>query len=97
MANLYLITGTDPDDFESDRTLAVGCASPAEAFELWRQYYWGEDADDFATYAGDILDNDPGGETLQIWMIKHDLFHNGVLEWGGNQCKCVGYVKPRED
>ncbi|QIG75707.1 hypothetical protein EVC20_136 [Rhizobium phage RHph_Y2_17_1] len=97
MANLFLITGTDPDDFQNDRGLVVSCHDAAAAFELWRQYYWQDDADDFAPYAGEIFDQDPGGETLRIWALKHDPFFTGVLEWHDHQCKCVGYVKPRSD
>jgi hypothetical protein len=96
MSNLFLLTGTDPDDSESDRTLLVSAHDAAEAFQFWKTYYWQEDTDEFATYDGEILENDPGGETLQIWMVKHDPFHAGPLEWDGTQCRCVGYVKPSE-
>ena len=98
MADLYFFTGTDPDDFRNDRSLAVSADTPEEAFEYWRRYNWEVDADDFATHKLPLITTDTDDdEVINLWRIKHDPAVKGAIDWFGENCEWIGYFEPTED
>jgi hypothetical protein len=95
MANLYAITGTDPEDFQNDRSLMVSASDPQRAADFWRQYYWEDPADN--PFQDTVTTVEPeGGEFMRIYRIKHDPFHEGALAWSGNQADLEAFILERK-
>lgn len=93
MSRLFMLTGTDPESYEMDRTLLVVADSPTEAYELWRDCFWQEDAAEFATFTGPVLDEPPEeGDHMVIWSVTIDLATKGAIDWHSDGCKAVGYL-----
>lgn len=93
MSKLFLLTGTDPESYENDRSLLVVADDREEAYEFWRDCYWQEDAADFATFTGPVLDEPPErGEHMVIWEVQADLIKKGAIDWHSEGCKAVGYL-----
>lgn len=94
---LFMLTGTDPDTYENDRSLLVVADTREEAVEIWLQTYWQGDAVEFATFDPTILEGRPDGEHMTIWLVTVDPAVKGAIDYFSDRCKPVGYLAPSEN